>query len=470
MKNKSRIPFLFVFFSMLSCESDDTVTVTGSLDNITDRSFSITIGSDPRTLLKAERNAMLCEIQEDGTFVFTTDASYPHWLTLVSENHEFISNVFIMQGGETHISANCDNIRETIQYSGENGALNTFYYEWQQFYNKTYRELNADETPYNQLLSKLDSIEGVSEIMLHNYLKDNTLSKKETQWLSSKLKYRKYHSLLGRANRSNADPDGIDFSFFQNLELNDEAASDIDQSYNRLTYRYILNKVNASGIHHKSDSDNSLFYENFYQTILEELNGKVRDVVLNIFVTDLLSRNETCAGDYYNSFLVDCKYKELREMATAMYLEHIALMETGFESGVEFIKTNNQSPMEVLSRFENKVIYLDFWASWCSPCMAAIPGTLDLAKHYQNQDVEVIFVGNNDQKISLENTIKKFNITGKHLLLNEMESEIWRNEFAIKGIPTYVLIDKNQKVVESNAPHPDTQMAFDMIDSLLFME
>ena len=190
-------------------------------------------------------------------------------------------------------------------------------------------------------------------------------------------------------------------------------------------------------------------------------------MVLNIFITDLLSRNEICATEYYNRFLKDCKSKDLRTTATKMHLEHTRSLESGYEIGVEFISTDNQPPMEVLSKFENKVVYLDFWASWCSPCLRSIPLTKELSKSYLQKDVEVIYVGHNDQRSSLENAIKDHNILGKHFILNEQESEIWRKEFEISSIPSYVLLDRNKKIVELDAPHPDNKLVYEMIDSLL---
>ena len=121
----------------------------------------------------------------------------------------------------------------------------------------------------------------------------------------------------------------------------------------------------------------------------------------------------------------------------------------------------------MLSQFENKVVYLDFWASWCSPCLKGIPHTKEFAQQYKNSDVVVLYIGNNDQKANLIAAIKAYNIEGNHLLLNEEESEIWRSEFDIPFIPTYVIIDKAGKVVNINAPHPNSQEAYQQIDSLL---
>jgi thiol-disulfide isomerase/thioredoxin len=464
---KNPVIFLSFAICILGCTEEKTATVSGNLDNITDKSISISIGADPRTGLKTMNNAIQSEIQEDGSFSFSVEVTSPIQLTLVSENYNFISNVYLMSGGETYITADCDNTTETIEYSGDNGAMNNFYFKWARFYNNTIRELNTGERTYDQWIQSLDSLEDISSKMLQKYIQDNSLNKDEKYWLTSKVKYRKYSNLLSRAYTLESKPADRDFSFFQTLNLNDDRSSKINKSYNRLTQRYILHLVNASGIYHDPASDNSEFYEARYNTAIVELTGKVRDVVLNILVTDLLSRNETCASEYYQRFLVDCQSRELRKIATALYNEHIGLVGTGFDSGVEFVLTDNRAPLEVLSRFENKVVYLDFWASWCSPCLGSIPQTMDLADHYQNEDVEVLYVGHRDQRSSLESAIKKHKILGKHIILDEKETELWKKEFEVGGIPSYILLDRNQKVVEFDAPHPDEPLVFTMIDSLL---
>ena len=464
---KNPIIFLSFAICVLGCTEEKTATVSGNLENVTDKSISISMGADPRTGLKTMNDAMQCDIQEDGSFSFSVEVTSPIQLTLISENYSFIANVELMSGGETHITADCENTRETIEYSGDNGNLNNFYHQWIRFNNKVTREIRAEQFNYDQWVQKFDSVEIISNRMLQDYMKDNSLSKDEEYWLNSVVKYRKYSALLSRAYRLESKPGDRDFSFFQELDLHDDRASEISRNYNRLTQRYILHLVNDKGIYHELSGDNEEFFELRYNLAYENLSGKVRDVVLNIIVTDLLSRNETCAAEYYRRFLVDCQSKELREMATALYNEHIGLVGTGFDSGVEFILTNNQAPLEVLSRFENKVVYLDFWASWCSPCLRSIPQTMDLAEYYGDDDVEVLYVGHRDQRISLESAIKKHEILGKHIILNEKETEIWKKEFEVGGIPSYVLLDQNQKVVELDAPHPDDHLIFNMIDSLL---
>ena len=216
---KNPIIFLSFAICILGCTEEKTATVSGNLDNITDKSISISIGADPRTGLKTINDAMQCEIQEDGSFSFSVEVSPPIQLTLISENYNFISNVHLMSGGETHITADCENTRETIEYSGDNGNLNNFYNQWIRFNNKVTREIRAEQFNYDQWVQKFDSVEIISNRMLQDYMKDNSLSKDEKYWLSCVVKYRKYSALLNRAYRLNCEPGTPDFDFFEELDL-----------------------------------------------------------------------------------------------------------------------------------------------------------------------------------------------------------------------------------------------------------
>jgi cytochrome c biogenesis protein CcmG/thiol:disulfide interchange protein DsbE len=99
----------------------------------------------------------------------------------------------------------------------------------------------------------------------------------------------------------------------------------------------------------------------------------------------------------------------------------------------------------ILSKLKGKVVLLDFWATWCGPCRESIPHLIDLYKTYQENGLEVI--GMNVDRGDT-NAVKRFvnsmNIPYSIIFTPE---EVSRN-FAISGLPTAVLIDKQGKIRE----------------------
>lgn len=106
------------------------------------------------------------------------------------------------------------------------------------------------------------------------------------------------------------------------------------------------------------------------------------------------------------------------------------------------------------TRFAGKVIYVDFWAPWCSPCMAELPYSVALQEAYQGKDVVFLFLGNRCEEGSWKATIANKGLTGEHLLLSDDQYQVLAGEFGITGIPHYVLIDKQGIIVSKSAPRP----------------
>lgn len=109
---------------------------------------------------------------------------------------------------------------------------------------------------------------------------------------------------------------------------------------------------------------------------------------------------------------------------------------------------------ELIKPYKGKVIYIDFWAPWCGPCMGEMPASKELQKELTGKDVVFLYIGISCAKQSWENTIKDKNLEGEHYYANENEGKLLSGKFNISGIPHYVLIDKEGKVKDDNATRP----------------
>jgi thiol-disulfide isomerase/thioredoxin len=99
-----------------------------------------------------------------------------------------------------------------------------------------------------------------------------------------------------------------------------------------------------------------------------------------------------------------------------------------------------------LSQFKGKVIILDFWATWCVPCKAEIPGFIELKKKYGAQGLEIIGLSVDDSL----NTAKKYATEMKMnypVLLAEGKEDILKAYDPIPSIPVSIIIDRQGKIV-----------------------
>lgn len=109
---------------------------------------------------------------------------------------------------------------------------------------------------------------------------------------------------------------------------------------------------------------------------------------------------------------------------------------------------------KLMKPYKGKVVYIDFWAPWCGPCMREMPYSKELQKELAGKDIVFLYIGISCSKESWENTIKEKGIEGEHYFANDNDGKLLSEKFNISGIPRYVLVDKDGKVTDDQALRP----------------
>lgn len=103
---------------------------------------------------------------------------------------------------------------------------------------------------------------------------------------------------------------------------------------------------------------------------------------------------------------------------------------------------------EILEKNTGKLIYIDFWGTWCGPCIAEMPNSKKLMSEYREEDAAFVYICVNSEEKNWKAKLSELQIDGQHYLLSDEQSKEIRNLFEIRGIPFYILYDKNGKMID----------------------
>jgi peroxiredoxin len=114
------------------------------------------------------------------------------------------------------------------------------------------------------------------------------------------------------------------------------------------------------------------------------------------------------------------------------------------EKAPEFSLKDVNGQERKLSDFKNKVVIIDFWATWCPPCRKEIPHFISLYDQYKRQGLEIIGVAmdQNPEKV-LPEFIRKNNVNYTILFGNE---KVYDSYGGIQAIPTTFILDKEGNI------------------------
>lgn len=122
---------------------------------------------------------------------------------------------------------------------------------------------------------------------------------------------------------------------------------------------------------------------------------------------------------------------------------------------------------ELMAQYKGKVVYLDFWASWCGPCKREMPFSSKLKESFKGKEVVFVYISTDRTAKPWLSAIETLKIGGLHYRVNKSVYQGLNAQFDVKYIPRYVLYDKEGKVVDANAKRPSNPELISDINALL---
>ena len=199
---------------------------------------------------------------------------------------------------------------------------------------------------------------------------------------------------------------------------------------------------------------------------IAELNENLKNALVANFVMEYIKRDgidgteemqkilfatypDPRAHEYFNKFLAEFK---------------------GLEKGAPSAPFNYpdvNGNMVSLESLKGKFVYIDLWATWCGPCKKEIPFLQKLEHEYAGKDVHFVSISSDkpEDAEKWKTMVKEKNMGGIQLHANGDEE--FAKAYKVQGIPRFILLDKEGKIVEINAPRPSSEEIRPLLDQLL---
>ena len=109
-----------------------------------------------------------------------------------------------------------------------------------------------------------------------------------------------------------------------------------------------------------------------------------------------------------------------------------------------------------LNQFKGKAIFIDFWASWCGPCIVDLPALRKIKAEMVEQPVVFLNISLDDDEEAWRKAVAKHEIKGVHLRAAGWSADVAK-AYSISSLPSYYVVDAQGRIAERLRGVYDTQ-------------
>lgn len=461
---------LFFLCTVVFAFAQKTITISGTLREPLDNKMIMVNASG--TELVAENKQENIVIGADGAFNITIPVTETYnWIIAVhgSKRVDFIAEA----GSKLMLTAEGAQFDTTIHFEGKGKEIANYFavYTKQKggmvaYYRSTQELSSLEPEPY---LKAIDSVKADQLAYLEQ--NKNGLPKDFIGYWNDFLRFGNYDAMLNYPNvhemikqKSNQVQSIPGTSFV----VSKKAARVFDDRYLGLSFyqSYVMNYyptlLTAAGYlnsmavdanadaetrklaYRQTDSVLQLLYKNAPSKTAQLIAGRM---IIGASKSWNLQELETHVAAYNKQFPKSPNSKVLDEV-----VKEVKKFTPG-QPAVDFaFKTLEGKDMK-LSDLKGKVVYMDFWASWCGPCKGEMPHAKKLKEQFKDKDVVFLYVSIDDKEDAWKKGIYAMSISGIHTRTPGWGGEIAKM-YKIQSVPAYFLIDKKGNFALARTPRP----------------
>lgn len=474
---------LILFLFCASCQkntSDSTNYKTVITGKISNRDFYPDIKTVKLLIndFRAKEFFVTDSIKPDGSFRLEFDLFWAQDVKL----EKLVDVILIHPGDSLHLDIDFRNL-DQIQFSGDAALTNEQILKYnfssassKEYDKKARKKLTVkDVEPFyaevkQNMLEKLDDFKKQLETPTEDF---NTYTTNEIN-----LFYIQEVATFGALRRYHHRND----STFHLPDDYFDVLNDVDKLFNNdfinpKSYRLLGHYFNEL-YQVKSKQDDANQYNRLDRTFEEIItnidNRQFREMLLALPIYSTFCQNKM--PDFINDSAFIKKNITLPAIKTQLelfyakvqnHMNHPDQLSDSLRTKVDVSKGKELFD-HILDNNKGKVIYIDFWTTWCDPCRGEMPNSKKMANLYTDKPVSFVYICLNQSKTDWEKYIKEYDITGQNYICTKEQALALQRSIDIHSFPTYMLVDKNSTIIEKGSYlRPNRPSTIEKIDKLL---
>ncbi|GAB4408326.1 MAG: TlpA disulfide reductase family protein [Bacteroidia bacterium] len=423
-----------------------------------------------------ERTSFKATLAADGSFALDVALDQPR-LLYFSHGREY-TNFYAQPGDSLTICLDAQVFDESVRYTGQGAAESNFLAAWflryeseaqQEMRNRQRREASPEDyLRYRQTLHDEQLQQFMTDAEATSLRADFVQHMRyniEYSYLGDVLNFPNYYAYVHQLETHEVVlPEGY-YGFLDKAELNQPRALLIDE-YRDFLGSYMYYRVSDDQL---GEEKASLAYALRYDAAAEHFEGAVLNVArAQVLLEACLYGDVNTIKGRYEDFSREVFDEDLIAYLLPRYEKALSLARG--RVAPDFTVTDDKGNEVSLSDFRGKVVYIDFWASWCGPCRREMPASRELKAHFKDEEnVVFLYVSVDDSEAAWRQAMEEEQLDGVHVWTGGWKGHVTES-YGIEGIPSYFLIYADGTIADPHAPRPSHEGITAAIEAAIHQE